>query len=202
MTDLHDKQAANTALDEEFQAAVDEIRAMGRSVLEELVPRRVRATFKAMPNMDPSRYRPSSEALIRRCLGQGLGRINPIVDLNNTLSIRFRFPLGVYDLDLLPLVCIYRLGTEGEEYSTISLATKSAQGKLVLADDSGVVGSPFSDSSRAAIRAETSALAVVAYFPFETNEEEAATIMLEIEAAFNRHFAATPTRSFLLRRSQ
>ena len=47
----------------------------------------VRRLFKSA-GIDPSRYRPSGEALVRRILkGRGLYHINCIVDINNICSI-------------------------------------------------------------------------------------------------------------------
>ena len=49
---------------------------------------------------DPSRYRPSQEALLRRVMqGKGLFKINSVVDVNNLISLRSRNSLGSYDLD-------------------------------------------------------------------------------------------------------
>ena len=48
---------------------------------------------------DPTRYRPSSEALLRRVLkGQGLYQINTAVDVNNLCSLEFLLPMCIYDL--------------------------------------------------------------------------------------------------------
>lgn len=144
----------------------------------------MRATFNAMPDMNPSRYRPSSESLIRRCLTKDIAQINPIVDLNNVLSMTLRIPLGVYDARCLHPSCTYRIGHQGETYTTIAQALKNAGGKLVLADPAGVVGSPVTDSGRALIGSETNHVVVIAYVPFETSTAEAEQICVGIEAAF------------------
>src|SRR5574340_688378 len=60
--------------------------------------RSVRAMFQAW-GMDPSRYRPSSEALLRRVVqGKGLYRVSNVVDLNNLGSIETGWSYGSYDL--------------------------------------------------------------------------------------------------------
>src|SRR4051812_38893953 len=47
----------------------------------------VRSLFRAA-GCDPTRYRPSSEALLRRLLkGEDLPAIHPFVDINNCLSV-------------------------------------------------------------------------------------------------------------------
>lgn len=49
---------------------------------------------------DPSRYRPSGEALIRRTLqGKPLYQVNTVVDLINLASIAFGYSIGGFDAD-------------------------------------------------------------------------------------------------------
>ena len=49
---------------------------------------------------DPSRYRPSGEALVRRLLnGHELYQINTVVDLINLASISFGYSIGGFDID-------------------------------------------------------------------------------------------------------
>jgi DNA/RNA-binding domain of Phe-tRNA-synthetase-like protein len=198
LEDLIDTTTTSPQLKAEIKSMISELRAKGTAILDDPVVQRMRATFKAMPDMDPSRYRPASEALIRRCLEKDFVRINPIVDVNNILSIRLRVPLGIYDLDRMSPACSYRTGDAGETYTTISQMIKNADGKLVLADASGIVGSPVSDSGRAAIRKETARVVVIAYLPFDTGTVEAESINAEIEAAFVRHFCAKPTQRVIL----
>src|SRR5512143_1530981 len=56
----------------------------------------VRRMFKAA-GIDPTRYRPSSEALARRVIqGKGLYAANTVVDVKNWCSLEERLPFGVY----------------------------------------------------------------------------------------------------------
>ena len=49
---------------------------------------------------DPSRYRPSAEALTRRIVkGKGLYNVNNVVDLLNLISLESGFSIGGYDSD-------------------------------------------------------------------------------------------------------
>ncbi len=44
---------------------------------------------------DPTRYRLSSESLLRRVLkGKGLYKVNNIVDINNLLSLKYHYSIG------------------------------------------------------------------------------------------------------------
>ena len=57
-----------------------------------------REAYKVL-GKEPSRYRVSSEALIRRILqGKGLYKINNVVDTNNLISIETGYSVGSYDL--------------------------------------------------------------------------------------------------------
>ena len=100
----------------------------------------VRRLFKSA-GIDPSRYRPSGEALVRRILkGQGLYHINCIVDINNICSIESLFPLGVYDREHIIGDINIRLGASDEVYRGIGKEINIA-GKLVSADgESSPVG--------------------------------------------------------------
>ena len=58
-----------------------------------------RAAFHAL-GMSPSRYPSSNIALLRRIAkGKGLGRVNPVVDLGNAISIKYALPLGAHALE-------------------------------------------------------------------------------------------------------
>ncbi len=49
--------------------------------------------------IDPTRVRPSSEALLRRMQkGEALPRINSLVDVANAMSVQLQVPVGLYDL--------------------------------------------------------------------------------------------------------
>lgn len=152
-----------------------------------------------MPDMDPARYRPSSEALIRRFLEQGFFRINPFVDFNNLLSARLQLPLGIYDLDRVPASrWTYRIGRDGETYQTFSQQPKNAEGKLVIADEAGIFGDPVADSGRASISAQTTHLAVVAYLPLDASNTEGEAAAAEIKSTFMEQFRAASATSQII----
>ena len=67
------------------------------SLAEAEPTRAVRAMFRAW-GVDPSKYRPSSEALLRRVVqGKGLYRVSNLVDIGNLGSIETGWPYGCYD---------------------------------------------------------------------------------------------------------
>lgn len=113
--------------------------------------------------MDPSRHRPSSEALLRRVLNnKGLYRLNNAVDTCNLASLTFLLPIGMYDLDQVEGDVTLRAGRPGEEYPGIRKGPVHLEGRLGLFDAAGGFGSPTSDSARTAVHdGTTTVLAVI-----------------------------------------
>lgn len=110
-----------------------------------------RKAYKVL-GKEPSRYRVSSEALIRRILqGKGLYRINNVVDTNNLISIETGYSVGSYDLENLHGNINFRIGNIGEKYQGIGKEMINIENLPVFADDFGAYGSPTSDSTRAMI---------------------------------------------------
>ena len=106
---------------------------------------------------EPTKYRPSSEALVRRLIkGKGLYKINNVVDFANLVSARYHIPLGLYDLEKIQGEITMDIGIEGEVYQGISKPVINAGGKIILRDDEGVFGNPTADSLRTSIQKETS----------------------------------------------
>lgn len=137
-------------------------RHAGRLPSEIPVLKEARDLYKSF-GMDPSRHRPSSEALLRRVLkGQGLYRLNNAVDCCNLASLRFLLPIGMYDLKKVEGDVTIRAGRDGEEYPGIRKAAVHLAGRLGLFDARGPFGSPTSDSLRTSVtEATTEILAVV-----------------------------------------
>ncbi len=115
---------------------------------------------------DPTRYRPSAEALTRRIVqGKGLYRVNNIVDLLNLVSIRSGYSIGGYDTDKISEKIILSLGKENEPYEAIARGTLNIHQLPVLRDSSGAFGSPTSDSERTMVRESTQKF-LMAFFDF------------------------------------
>jgi DNA/RNA-binding domain of Phe-tRNA-synthetase-like protein len=113
--------------------------------------------------MEPTRHRPSSEALLRRLIqGKGLYRISNLVDACNLASLSFLLPIGMYDLDRVQGDVVVRTGGPGEQYPGIRKGPVNLEGRLGLFDAEGPFGSPTSDSARTSTDARTTrVLAVV-----------------------------------------
>lgn len=124
-----------------------------------------RTLYKAL-GIDPTKTRPSNEALLRRALkGEALYRINTLVDALNLCSLRYQLPFGLYDLDRVKPPVLLRRGGRGEGYEGIRKGTVNVEGRPVLVDAEGPFGNPTSDSARTMIRLESRNALVTVYAP-------------------------------------
>ncbi|MCR5819532.1 MAG: hypothetical protein K6F94_01075 [Bacteroidaceae bacterium] len=99
---------------------------------------------------DPSRYRPSGEALVRRTLqGKELYRVSTVVDLINLASIAFGYSIGGFDADRIQGDTLtLGIGREGEPYEGIGRGMLNIAGLPVYRDAAGGIGTPTSDHER------------------------------------------------------
>jgi DNA/RNA-binding domain of Phe-tRNA-synthetase-like protein len=135
------------------------------SLAESKPVRDVRAMFREW-GMDPSKYRPSSEALLRRVVqGKGLYRVSNVVDVGNLGSIETGWPFGCYDRSRIQQPIEFRHGVAGESYEGIGKQTWHLQGRPLLADSQGPFGSPISDSTRSMITESAKDILIVLYVP-------------------------------------
>src|SRR6202050_1554348 len=135
------------------------------SLAEAEPTRAVRAMFRAW-DIDPSKYRPSSEALLRRVVqGKGLYRVSNVVDIGNVGSIETGWPFGCYDRARITGPIAFRHGVGGESYEGIGKRTWHLERRPVLADSDGPFGSPISDSTRTMITEAARDVLIVIYAP-------------------------------------
>ena len=124
----------------------------------------IRKLFRAA-GCDPTRYRPSSEALLRRVLkGEDLAPIQPLVDLNNALSIELAVPSCIMAAETLAPPLVLRAGAPGETFESLR-GPFFLEGKPLLADTDGPLGTPITDSVRVKIQPDTAHGWLVAYLP-------------------------------------
>ena len=127
----------------------------------------VRAMYRRI-GLDPTKTRPSSEALLRRVRkGERLPRINPLVDICNWCSLEFQVPYGLYDLSAIEPPVDLRLGVEGEEYQGIRKDVVHVAGRMTLADGRGPFGNPTSDSARSMVTPATIRALCTVFAPIE-----------------------------------
>jgi len=145
---------------------------------------RARALYRSF-GIDPTRVRPSSEALLRRLKkGETLPRVNSLVDVANAMSVRLQVPVGLYDLDkVVGEELVLRLGREGEGYTGIGKEHVNVAGRPCVADAAGACGNPTSDSARTMITTSTERAAWIYFLPVD---EEAIDRTAELVAVFGR----------------
>jgi DNA/RNA-binding domain of Phe-tRNA-synthetase-like protein len=128
--------------------------------------------------LDPTRRRPSSEALLRRVRrGEGLPRINSQVDVCNWCSLEFQLPYGLYDLDRVSGPMTLRLGHEGESYAGIRKDEVHVAGRITLADDLGPFGNPSSDSARTMVTTTSTRVLMVVFTPADVPDAKLAEVL-------------------------
>lgn len=146
-----------------------------------------RDLYKAV-GLDPTKTRPSNEALLRRVLkGEALYRVNTLVDALNLASLRQQLPFGLYDADRLRPPVVLRRGRDGEGYEGIRKARVNVDGRPVLVDQEGPFGNPTSDSARAMITLDTRRALVVAYAPAGCATPRLQRVIEETESLLVRH---------------
>ncbi len=150
-----------------------------------------RALFHRL-NLDPTKTRPSSEALLRRVLqGKGLPRVNPAVDVCNLCSLEHQLPLGLYDREQLRGGIVARLGRPDEGYGGIRKQRVHLDGRLLLADQEGPFGAPTSDSARTAVNPRTRHLVVVVFCPVDRVGAHLSTVLERLAALLTRYCSGT-----------
>ena len=156
-------------MDELLRAAANAMRARAESPETTAA---VRTMYKRV-GIDPTKTRPSSEALLRRVRrGDELPRINSLVDVINWCSLETQLPFGLYDLDHIKGNVELRIGRDGEEYAGIRKDAVHVGGRLTLCDDQGPFGNPTSDSARTMVTPATTRALVVIFCPASHRHEE------------------------------
>jgi DNA/RNA-binding domain of Phe-tRNA-synthetase-like protein len=153
-------QERDPALDGPLAAAADAARARDVAGIDA-----ARALYRAF-GIDPTRTRPSSEALLRRvCRGEPLPRINTAVDVGNWCSLEVQLPYGLYDADALEPPLALRRGGPGDEYAGIGKDVVHLEGRPALFDARGPFGNPSSDSARTMTGVGSRAVLAVVFAP-------------------------------------
>jgi DNA/RNA-binding domain of Phe-tRNA-synthetase-like protein len=142
--------------------------------------------------IDPTRTRPSSEALLRRVLAGrgGFPEILDAVDIGNLCALRFLLPIGLYDAGRIEGPVTLRRGGPDESYAGIRKDAVRLAERPALADAAGAFGNPTSDSRRTAVTSATTALWMVIFAPRSVTPAELATHLASARALVAEHLAA------------
>jgi DNA/RNA-binding domain of Phe-tRNA-synthetase-like protein len=127
-------------------------------------------------DIDPTKTRPSGEALLRRVLHGGeLPRISTVVDAYNLASMKTIIPISGFDLNRLNPPFQIRYAKNGETFMGIGMDKPLAlkDNMLVLVDEKQVLSIyPYRDSNNTKITEETRDVLIVGYGAPEIPKEQ------------------------------
>lgn len=188
-----DASALDPAIASEVQALRE--RHAGRSAGSIPHLAAARKLYKAL-GIDPTRHRPSPEALLRRLLrGDPFPRHAPAVDLANLWAVLHGHPVGLYDAARLDGDWIVaRRGRPGESYPGIGRPEINLEGRLVLEDGSGPFGNPTADSLRTCVDGSTAAALAVLFTPRGHDPADIRATLAWLEEKSSALLGARPTR--------
>lgn len=132
----------------------------------------VRKLFRKI-GVDPTKHRPSSEALLNRALKQkDFFTVNNIVDVCNWCSLDFLLPICAYDSDKIQSDVVLRLGNIHDKYLALNNREISLENRYLLADSIGAFGSPITDSVRTAVDEHSKNISIVIFAPQEYDTQK------------------------------
>lgn len=190
---------ANVKIKTSSEELLEEIEKYSESLIEKITLEDVasldrikdaREVYKKLGKA-PSKYRVSSEALMRRILQKkGLYKINNIVEINNLISIKSVFSVGSYNVKNIKAPICLTVGEEGQKYKGIGKDLVNIENLPVLCDQISTFGSPTSDSERAMITKDVEEIIMCIYSFSGKNElesylEEAKKLLIKYADASN-----------------
>lgn len=169
---------------QEIEAFTQELRTSETtdSIKQQPVIAATREAYKRC-GKDPSRYRPSAEALRRRLMrGLELYRIDTLVDLINLVSLRTGHSIGGFDADKIQGNCLeLGIGKADESFEGIGRGPLNIEGLPVYRDATGGIGTPTSDHERTKMDVNTThILAIINGYNGETGLQEAAEMTRDL----------------------
>jgi DNA/RNA-binding domain of Phe-tRNA-synthetase-like protein len=127
-------------------------------------------------DVDPTKTRPSGEALLRRVLhGHNLPRISTVVDAYNLASLKTIIPISGFDKDRLNPPFQIRFAKNGEAFTGIGMNKPMTltDKMLVFADENQILCIyPYRDSDHTKITKQTRNLLIVGYGAPEITEAQ------------------------------
>lgn len=141
---------------------------------------------------DPSRYRPSQEALLRKIKKDGAPHfVNSAVDLLNFFSVQYGIPMGLYDMAKLHSPIQIRIGTDEDHYDGLNGRTMHMKDKIVSADSVGAFGSPIVDSKRTCVTEQTKQALQIVYLRPSMDSDEVRQLITKMAEMFTQVHGGT-----------
>lgn len=167
ITDIHNEKE-NERIEQLREAVYQEVKTKHNiETLKDNPTVRAFRDFYWKLGIDPTKTRPSSEALLRRVLhGDELPRISTVVDAYNLASTKTILPISGFDVDLLNQPFHVRFAKNGETFTGIGMdkpITLTEQ-MLVLADQKRVLCIyPYRDTDLTKITKQTRNAMIIVY---------------------------------------
>lgn len=193
------------AINSLLRQAIDDARArfQGANVKEHPAIACYREAFRKL-GYNPNKFPCSVEALISRVAKGGEPPdINGVVNLVNTVSLRYTLPMGAHDMDSISGDIAVRFSVEGEPFTPLGEAAPEAvpAGELVYVDDREVRTRRWiwRQNDRGKVIQSSRRI----FFPIDgfadVNQESVESAMTELSALIEQFFGVT-TRRHLLKR--
>jgi DNA/RNA-binding domain of Phe-tRNA-synthetase-like protein len=167
ITDIHNEKE-NERIEQLREAVYQEVKTKHNiETLKDNPTVRAFRDFYWKLGIDPTKTRPSGEALLRRVLhGDELPRISAVVDAYNLASTKTILPISGFDVDLLNQPFHVRFAKNGETFTGIGMdkpITLTEQ-MLVLADQKQVLCIyPYRDTDLTKITMQTRNAMIIVY---------------------------------------
>ncbi len=167
VTDIHNEKE-NERIEQLREAVYQEVKTKHNiETLKDNPTVRAFRDFYWKLGIDPTKTRPSGEALLRRVLhGDELPRISAVVDAYNLASTKTILPISGFDVDLLNQPFHVRFAKNGETFTGIGMdkpITLTEQ-MLVLADQKQVLCIyPYRDTDLTKITMQTRNAMIIVY---------------------------------------
>jgi len=175
ITDIHNEKE-NERIEQLREAVYQEVKTKHNiETLKDNPTVRAFRDFYWKLGIDPTKTRPSGEALLRRVLhGDELPHISAVVDAYNLASTKTILPISGFDVDLLNQPFHVRFAKNGETLTEIGMdkpITLTEQ-KLVLADQKQVLCIyPYRDTDLTKITMQTRNAMIIVYGVPEIDEQ-------------------------------
>ena len=181
--------------------AVAEQRFSGKKVKEEPAILPYREAFRTL-GINPNKYMCSIEALFTRISkGKGMPHINPLVDLNNAVSLLNTLPMGTHDLGLSEEDIVIRYSRPGDTFLPFGAEEEENPdpGEVVYAVGTQIRTRRWTwrQSEHGKIGANTSFV----FFPIDgfmgVNDDKVRSASEQLEALLREHFGCETVRGFV-----
>ncbi|MGQ9617628.1 MAG: B3/B4 domain-containing protein [Candidatus Aminicenantia bacterium] len=154
--------------------------------------RATRSLYKKI-GIDPTKERPSSEALFKRALKDDFPFINSIVDTINFCSLNFLIPYGLYGAEKIKNKITIRKGEKGDFYETIGKGKINLEGKIAVFDEIGPFGNPTADSRRACVEKNTKKAITLIFLNYEEAYANSLTVLNFTESMISKFHPESKT---------